>query len=276
MAFMYNLGPGSDPAQQFARDHARLGHDAQFETFKPNDVVPVNEKQAENETMGTTILAATFKDGVILASDGRTSGGAVVADYTAPKITRITDHIHVCRSGSASDTQNIVDLVSKYIRMLEINMGHPPPVETAARLMQQVLFHNRGGLSAGLIIAGWDPIRGGQVYALPSGGSKSRLPYTMGGSGSIFIYGWADATWKEGMAEDECKQWLKTAIAHAKARDGSSGGNTRTCTITKDGWKGELFPWGESPFKLETDSNYQKMQATVIPHSATVADMYSS
>lgn len=41
-------------------------------------------------------------------------------------------------------------------------------MRTAARLFQQSCYRYREELSAGIIVAGWDPRRGGQVRSLQS------------------------------------------------------------------------------------------------------------
>ena len=53
----------------------------------------------------TTIMAACYKDGVVLGADSRTSTGSYVANRVTDKLTKLTDRIYVCRSGSAADTQ---------------------------------------------------------------------------------------------------------------------------------------------------------------------------
>ena len=49
---------------------------------------------------------------------------------------------------------------------------------------------------AGIIVAGWDPVLGGQVYTIPLGGMVLRQPFSIGGSGSTYIYGHVDKTFK--------------------------------------------------------------------------------
>lgn len=56
-------------------------------------------------------MAVEFKDGVIIGADSRTSLGAYIANRVTDKLTRITDKIYCCRSGSAADTQAIADIV---------------------------------------------------------------------------------------------------------------------------------------------------------------------
>lgn len=102
---------------------------------------------------------------------------------------------------------------------------------------------------AGVIVAGWDPVSGGAVYNIPLGGSCIPMPFALGGSGSTFIYGLVDAEFKENMTKDEALALCKKAVAHAMARDGSSGGSIRTLVATKEGnvrefVSGNALPYG--------------------------------
>ena len=36
-----------------------------------------------------------------------------------------------------------------------------------------------------------------------------RQPFTIGGSGSTYIYGYCDANFKKGMSKEECKEFVK-------------------------------------------------------------------
>ena len=51
-------------------------------------------------------------------------------------------------------------------------------------------------LQAGLIVAGWDKQEGGSVFAIPLGGTLVQVPFTIGGSGSAYIYGLCDKLWR--------------------------------------------------------------------------------
>lgn len=95
--------------------------------------------------------------------------------------------------------------------------------------------------SAGLIIAGWDERHGGQVYAIPLGGSLHKQAYSIGGSGSTYIYGYCDANWEEDMEEDEAVDFVKGALREAIKWDGSSGGVIRMVVLTKKGADRHLY-----------------------------------
>ncbi len=88
---------------------------------------------------------------------------------------------------------------------------------------------------AGMICAGWDEKNGGTVYSIPLGGGIFRESYTIGGSGSGYIYGYCDTHYRKGMSKQEAVEFVRNAVSLAISRDGSSGGLIRTVVITKDG-----------------------------------------
>lgn len=61
------------------------------------------------------------------------------------------------------------------------------------------------------------------------------MPYAIGGSGSAYITGFFDKYWVDQMSKEECVDFCKRAVAHAFARDGSSGGSVRVVIVTEGG-----------------------------------------
>jgi 20S proteasome subunit beta 1 len=49
------------------------------------------------------------------------------------------------------------------------------------------------------------------VYNIPLGGGLFRQPWAIGGSGSTYVYGYCDATYKEGWGRDETIQFVKNS-----------------------------------------------------------------
>jgi 20S proteasome subunit beta 1 len=62
-------------------------------------------------------MAVSFDGGVVLGADSRTSMGSYIANRVSKKITKITENIFVCRSGSAADTQAVSDIVTRHMKM---------------------------------------------------------------------------------------------------------------------------------------------------------------
>jgi 20S proteasome subunit beta 1 len=85
----------------------------------------------------------------------------------------------------------------------------------------------------------------------------------MVGSGSTYVYGYCDATYREGWGRDETLNFVKNssyiyqaqsliltcdlALALAMSRDGSSGGTIRMCVITEGGVERHFIPGNELP-----------------------------
>ena len=242
-----------------APGQGKMFHD-QSETFKPESATVIHAER-DYVDYGTTIMACVTKEGVLLASDGKTSRGRLVACLDAPKPTKLTDKIYALRCGNAAHTQMLCRIIPKYIRLLEVQLGEDPPVETAARLFQLICRNNN--LSFAVIVAGWDKFKGGQIFSVSSDGCKIESNFAMNGSGSTFLWGWMDSTYREGMTEPEAREWLNKGIALAKARDVSSGGCTRIVSVREDGVKTEMLPWSETPFKLENDPRFATLRQEV-------------
>ena len=219
-------------------------------------------------------------EGVIIGADSRTSTGQYIANRVSSKVTELTDRIFVARSGSAADTQvrcvggrahptplpaparspplqppppppqALADYVRRWTTEHALDKGAPPSVQVVSKLFRSIAYANKDSLSAGLIIGGWDAEQGGSVYEVPLGGSCVRQPFSIGGSGSTYIYGLVDATYKAGMSKSEALAFVRGSISHAMARDGSSGGVIRTVTIDATGAVQEYVPGDKLPFML--------------------------
>lgn len=201
----------------------------------------------QDPALGTTIMAVAFDGGVVMGADSRTSTGTYVWNRVSDKITSVGDKIFVCRSGSAADTQAVVDIIRLYLQMHSLEIGKQPEVPTAANLLNQVCYSNKDNLMAGMICAGWDERNGGKVFSVPLGGGVFPHPFVIGGSGSGYIYGYVDSNFREGMSQAECQQFVKNAVSLAMWRDGSSGGVIRMVTITKDGVEREMVSGDDLP-----------------------------
>lgn len=156
---------------------------------------------SERHMTGTSIMAVAYEGGVVLGADCRTSTGNYVANRVSDKLDQVSDRIYVLRSGSAADTQAIGDIVKYYLNLHKIEINERPSVTTAATMLRDLIYGNKDRLMAGMICGGWDPVNGGSVYEVCAfSGSLVKQKWSIGGSGSSFIYGLVDSTYKEGMS----------------------------------------------------------------------------
>ncbi|XP_021041598.1 proteasome subunit beta type-9 isoform X1 [Mus caroli] len=190
--------------------------------------------RTEEVHTGTTIMAVEFDGGVVVGSDSRVSAGAAVVNRVFDKLSPLHQRIFCALSGSAADAQAIADMAAYQLELHGLELEEPPLVLAAANVVKNISYKYREDLLAHLIVAGWDQREGGQVYGT-MGGMLIRQPFTIGGSGSSYIYGYVDAAYKPGMTPEECRRFTTNAITLAMNRDGSSGGVIYLVTITAAG-----------------------------------------
>ena len=93
-----------------------------------------------------------------------------------------------------------------------MELGEEPLVETGASVFRELCYNYRDSLMAGILVAGWDKRKGGQVYSIPIGGMCVRQQVSIGGSGSSYIYGFVDANYKSNMSKDDCVKFVTSGV----------------------------------------------------------------
>ena len=184
----------------------------------------------------------------MLAADSRTSSGIYVANRVADKIWPISKNIFALKSGSAADTQFLLQTTKNYISQFAVDYDDKPPVKVAARILQQYQYEYKDYLSAGIILCGVDNLEGPCIYSVGLGGTTLKQNIAMSGSGSTYVFGYIDNNYKPNMTKQEAKDFLRNAVALAMYRDNYSGGTIRMLDITKDGVTRDYIPFDQIKF----------------------------
>ncbi|XP_028909503.1 proteasome subunit beta type-9 [Ornithorhynchus anatinus] len=195
---------------------------------------------------GTTIMAVEFDGGVVVGSDSRVSAGQAVVGRVFDKLARLHDHIYCAVAGSLADVQAVADMAAYHLELHSMELESSPPVVAAANVVKNIIYKYRDDLSANMLVAGWDPQKGGQVYGT-LGGMLTRQPFAVGGSGSIYIYSYVDSAYRPGMTLAECRRFTTEAIALAMGRDTVSGGVIYLVTITASGVEHQVISGKDLP-----------------------------
>mmetsp|Transcript_39687 Transcript_39687/g.69744 ORF Transcript_39687/g.69744 Transcript_39687/m.69744 type:complete len:305 (-) Transcript_39687:454-1368(-) len=224
-----------------------------------------NALRQDEVSMGTTILAVRYKDGVVVGADTRTSVSGYVSNRYAAKLTFVLDRnvdnfvkvssaeeealstCVICRSGSAADTQHLASVIRTELVSRQLMYRIRGTVTHVAALLRNILVDN--DLSASLICAGYDHELGrGVLYTITPGGTVfEEKIWAAGGSGSTYILGHLDASYPKDtgscgdagqsllQTEEEALEFVSDAIGLAMERDGSSGGFIRMYVIDRFG-----------------------------------------
>ncbi|XP_062342668.1 proteasome 20S subunit beta 12 [Osmerus eperlanus] len=206
------------------------------------------DSQVKGVSTGTTILAVKYNGGVIIGSDSRASmGGSYVSSKAINKLIQVHDKIFCCIAGSLADAQVVTKAAKFQLSFHSIQMESPPLVKAAASVLKELCYSNKEELQAGFITAGWDKKKGPQVYVVSLGGMLLEQPFTIGGSGSTYIYGYVDAKYKPDMSREECQQFATNTLALAMGRDNVSGGVVHLVVITETGVEHVVVPGDKLP-----------------------------
>lgn len=186
---------------------------------------------------GTTTVGVVCKDGVILASDTRVTMGYYVAHKHGKKVYQIDDHLAMTIAGSVADAQRAVDVLTTNARLYRINMGRPLPVNSAARLLSNLLFSNRYiPLLAQVLVGGVDDT-GPHVFSIDPFGSLTEEKYVSTGSGSPIAYGLLEDKYREGASVKEMLPVIVKAVNAAMKRDSASGDSFNVSVIDEKGYR---------------------------------------
>ncbi len=185
----------------------------------------------------TTTIGVVCKDGVLMTTDTRATMGSFVAHKNAKKVYRIDNHLAMTIAGVVGDAQAIVEMLRANAALYKLDMARPMPVNSAARMVSNVLFSSRFyPLGVQALIGGVDDT-GGHIFALDPLGSMMEEKFVSTGSGSPVAYGVLESEWREDMTVTDSTPVLVRAIGSAMKRDSASGDSFDVAIVTKDGYR---------------------------------------
>ena len=185
----------------------------------------------------TTTIGVVCRDGVIMTTDTRATMGSFVAHKHAKKVYMIDHHLGMTIAGVVGDAQAVVEILRANAALYKLDLGRPIPVNTAARLVSNLLFSSRFyPLGVQALVGGVDDT-GGHMFALDPLGSMMEERMVSTGSGSPVAYGVLESEWKDDLSVKDATPVTLRAISSAMKRDSASGDSFDVAIITKDGYR---------------------------------------
>jgi len=186
---------------------------------------------------GTTTLGFKYKGGVIIAVDSRASGGQFIMSNSVLKVIEINDYLLGTMAGGAADCCYWERILAERCRIYELRNRERISVAAASKLLANIMFNYKGmGLSAGVMITGWDK-RGPGLYYVDSEGNRFPGNVFSVGSGSTYAYGVLDSGYDWDLEDDAAYDLARRSIYHATYRDAYSGGIVTIYHVKETGWK---------------------------------------
>ncbi|MHA6800351.1 proteasome subunit beta [Bounagaea algeriensis] len=169
---------------------------------------------------GTTIVALTFRGGVLLAGDRRATMGNLIAQRDMDKLFVTDSYSTVGIAGTAGIAQELVRLFAVELEHYEKLEGVPLSLDGKSNKLATMLRGNLGGAMQGLAVvplfAGFDPEaadpdRAGRIvsYDITGGRYNEISGYHAVGSGSVFA---KSALKKRYDADEGADAAVRTAI----------------------------------------------------------------
>ena len=207
----------------------------------------MNEKSQRNVIKtGTTILGIVCKDGVVMAGDNRASiGGQLIADKDMQKVFPINDYLVVAGAGNGTEIVKAPKLLSAELKLKQLRSKKRPTVKEAASL-----FSNIEVRESAFILGGIDENGKTSLYEIIGGLPVEKKDFCASiGSGLMYVLGYLERTWKEGLSVEQGVHLASEAIKASVERDMGSGNGMNIFTITKDGIKEVVKDKTELVFK---------------------------
>lgn len=179
---------------------------------------------------GTTIVAVTFSDGVVMAGDRRATVGTIIAQRDIEKVFPADDYTCVGIAGSAG-------IATELVRLLQVELEHYEKIEGTqlsldgkanrlATMIRSNLPMAFQGLAAVPLFAGYDLTRQrGRIFSYDvTGGRYEEHDHYSVGSGSLFARGSLKKLHHAGIAVDEASRVCVEALWDAADDDSATGG----------------------------------------------------
>ncbi len=179
---------------------------------------------------GTTIVAATFAGGVVMAGDRRATMGNIIAQRDIQKVFPADEFSVVGIAGTAGLAVEMVRLFQTELEHYEKIEGTTLSMDGKANRLAALIRANLGlamqGLSVVPLFAGYDLAADqGRIFSYDvTGGRYEETAFHSVGSGSLFARGSLKKLYRDDFSADEAVTAVIQALYDAADDDSATGG----------------------------------------------------
>ncbi|WP_310528976.1 proteasome subunit beta [Nocardioides sp.] len=186
---------------------------------------------------GTTIVAATFPGGVVMAGDRRATMGNIIAQRDIEKVFPADEYSVVGIAGTAGLAVEMVRLFQTELEHYEKIEGTTLSMDGKANRLAALIRANLGlamqGLSVVPLFAGFDlNADSGRIFSYDvTGGRYEESAFHSVGSGSLFARGSLKKLYRDDLSAEGCVTAVVQALYDAADDDSATGGPDLTRRI---------------------------------------------
>jgi len=179
---------------------------------------------------GTTIVAATFPGGVVMAGDRRATMGNIIAQRDIQKVFPADEFSAVGIAGTAGLAVEMVRLFQTELEHYEKIEGTTLSMDGKANRLAALIRSNLGmamqGLAVVPLFAGYDlSAAQGRIFSYDvTGGRYEETAFHSVGSGSLFARGSLKKLYREDFTAEQTVQAVVEALYDAADDDSATGG----------------------------------------------------
>src|SRR4051794_31970523 len=192
---------------------------------------------AELSPHATTIVAATFQGGVVMAGDRRATMGNVIAQRDIEKVFPTDEYSCVGIAGTAGLAVEMVRLFQTELEHYEKIEGTTLSIDGKANRLSALIRGNLGmamqGLAVVPLFAGFDLVsEAGRIFSYDvTGGRYEETAFHSVGSGSVFARGSLKKLYRDDLDQQQCVTALIQSLYDAADDDSATGGPDLTRRI---------------------------------------------
>jgi proteasome beta subunit len=196
----------------------------------PPAAAGASDRAAAGLPHGTTIVAARFAEGVVMAGDRRSTAGNMIAQRDIEKVFRSDDFSCVGIAGVAGIGLELVRLFQLELEHYEKLEGRTLSLEGKANRLSAFVRGNLSAAMQGLVVvplfAGFDEDAGkGRIFSYDvTGGRYEERPFQAIGSGSVFARGSLKKLYTENLSGSGVVLACMHALYDAADDDSATGG----------------------------------------------------
>jgi len=217
----YATAPGSSSFTEFVRSASP-------------ELLPRRLAEHASVPHGTTIVAATYADGVVMGGDRRATAGNLIAQRDIEKVFAADDYTLVGIAGAAGVAIEIVRLYQVELEHYEKIEGTQLTLDGKANRLATMVRGNLAealqGLAVVPLFAGFDldapdPAAAGRIFSYDiAGGRYPEQYYHSVGSGSLFARGALKKLWRPGLDRAGAIRVAVESLYDAADDDSATGG----------------------------------------------------